>query len=119
MCQAIYIAERSFPEDRPPNFVTDRRISDYTPPCSFSQQNTQSALRSATTVHGRELSVMQNSLPVGVPQNWRDKPLAMYSDSSEMPTSSRDMSKNPDLRMFYHKVISIRSFCLNLILFIL
>lgn len=111
MRQSIYIAERSFPEDRPSNFVTDRRISNYTSSRSFSQQNTQSPLRNDAAVHGRELSLMQNSLPLGVPltlpaQNWRDSSVAVYSVSSEIPMSSREVPKNPDFRMLCHKIIS-------------
>ncbi|KAL3998690.1 hypothetical protein ACH3XW_16045 [Acanthocheilonema viteae] len=102
MRQSIYIAEHSFPEDRQSNFA-GRRISDYTSSRSFSQQNTQSPLRSDIAVHGRELSAMQNSLPLDVPltlptQNWRDDSVATYSDSSEMPMNSREMPKNSDFR---------------------
>ncbi|OZC12384.1 hypothetical protein X798_00015 [Onchocerca flexuosa] len=101
MRQAIYIEERSFPHDRPPNFVTDHRISDYTSSRNFSQQSMQSALRSETKICGRELPVMQNSLSLGVPltlpsQSWRKDPLVVYSDSSEIPINSRDIPKNPD-----------------------
>lgn len=89
-------------EDRSLNFITDCRVSDYSSPRSFSQQNTESALRSDTAVHGRELPVMQNSLPVdlplSLPQNWRDDSLAAYSDAGEMPMSSRNMSEISDFR---------------------
>lgn len=122
MRQAIYIEERSFPHDRPPNFVADHRISGYTSSRNFSQQSMQSALRNDTKICGRELPVVQNSLSVGVPltlpsQSWRKDPAVMYSDSSEVPMNSRDIPKNPDFCMFYHKIIFIESFCLNLMLY--
>ncbi|CAG9534916.1 unnamed protein product [Cercopithifilaria johnstoni] len=103
MRRSIYIAESSFPEDTPSNFVAGRRISDYTSSRSFSQHNTQSPLRSDTSVLGRELPVIQNSLPLSVPltlsaQNWRDDSITLYSDSGQMPMSSREISKNPDFR---------------------
>ncbi|MCP9260401.1 hypothetical protein DINM_003754 [Dirofilaria immitis] len=103
MRQAIYIEERSFPEDRPPGFITDRRISDYTLSHNFSQQSMQSPVRSDAKIRGRELPAMHNSLPITVPltiptQNWRDDPLAVYSDSGEMPMTSRDIPKSPDFR---------------------
>uniref|UniRef100_A0A1I8EIS1 Uncharacterized protein n=1 Tax=Wuchereria bancrofti TaxID=6293 RepID=A0A1I8EIS1_WUCBA len=89
-------------EDRSLNFVTDCRVSDYSPSRTFSQQNTESTLRSDTTVHGRELPVVQNSLPIDLPltlpQNWRDDSLAAYSDAVEMPMSSRNMSETSDFR---------------------
>ncbi|EJD76330.1 hypothetical protein, variant [Loa loa] len=91
-------------EDRPPNFFTDRRVSDCIPSRSFSQQNIQSTLRNDTAVYERELPVMQNSLPVGVPlalptQNWCDDSSAVHSDSGEIPMSSRDMPKNSNFRL--------------------
>ncbi|KAM3720679.1 HTH-type transcriptional regulator RpiR [Dirofilaria immitis] len=103
MRQAIYIEERSFPEDRPPGFITDRRISDYTLSHNFSQQSMQSPVRSDAKIRGRELPAMHNSLPITVPltiptQNWRDDHLAVYSDSGEMPMTSRDIPKSPDFR---------------------
>uniref|UniRef100_A0A158Q732 SH2 domain-containing protein n=1 Tax=Elaeophora elaphi TaxID=1147741 RepID=A0A158Q732_9BILA len=105
MRQSIYIVERSFPEDRPSNFVTDRRVSEYTS-SRFSQQNSQSPLRSDAAVNAGELSIIENSLAADVPlafpaQNWRNDSSAAYSDSNEMPTSSRNLAKDPDFRMLH------------------
>ncbi|VDK84674.1 unnamed protein product [Litomosoides sigmodontis] len=91
-------------EDRPLNFVTDRRISDYnTPSRSFSQHSSHSSVRSDPAMRERELSLTQNSLPVGVPltllpQNWHGDSMAVYSNSSEMSMSSREMPKYSDYR---------------------